>query len=777
MSEVKEWQLPVITALIKKCKTRERTVEFCNLLKDTGSLLSGGFVLKAITKHYENSLADLDIYVPYKQIPTFLERCVLNKLLDFQYFKQHNASIYCRSFLRKNGIRRIYTFTGEGIDIDIMSVRSRTTPTKVSSNFDLTICQVWFDGVNVYATHPEHIKNRSGYLQNDYITTFIKGNRFLKQRLEKYRGRGFKIEYDPSYQVDTSINSIDFILNNTKCNRDKRDDEMLHKWMKKALLKYFLRTNIIDDFNLPLSMNGLTVYNEKDQIGSLPHGREYQIRHFKINADDGYDSEELEQKDFIELANKQIVSDIPAELKYGRRIFTLLEMSLFFDNDYNFAKLMEDNNKIIEASKEKLKIIPDDDTDRINGVTKELEYYTNKNKILMQFADYIHKYTRVGDDMFGGEGHLYDFHEHGMEEAITRDSMETYLNDHINKLSDEEKLRGVTCYMGDSCKKITLKEIKSIVSDEYYKKFTKLHPVKTGLNTLIPIYNSLLPNTKKHEQGFGDEFSETMCPFCLEPVSRYEGCSYMTHPKVAGRDTPYCRKEVIVNSVFNKYNKIAEAVTEPGIPFHIEFCVECGRPCISHQHVDITSRNPQLVQPRRVPDPRNPGNMIFDYATCTGGGRVELIARMLAVRKVYRTSKSKDPHKERQLAAEKADKAAHDPKYLKKAQEIFDEEPSKRAFKNKVPVTKKYDDPAYNDIKEEKEEKGIEEVNSSIENDMKEESENNIPAEYENEQYSENNVNNLMWGNREGGGRKKTNKNMFKYIRKLNKTYKLRKKK
>ena len=139
MSEVKEWQLPVITALIKKCKTRERTVEFCNLLKDTGSLLSGGFVLKAITKHYENSLADLDIYVPYKQIPTFLERCVLNTLLDFEYFKQHNASIYCRSFLRKNGIRRIYTFTGNGVDIDVMSVRSRTTPTKVCSNFDLTI--------------------------------------------------------------------------------------------------------------------------------------------------------------------------------------------------------------------------------------------------------------------------------------------------------------------------------------------------------------------------------------------------------------------------------------------------------------------------------------------------------------------------------------------------------------------------------------------------------------------------------------------------------------
>ena len=59
----------------------------------------------------------------------------------------------------------------------------------------------------------------------------------------------------------------------------------------------------------------------------------------------------------------------------------------------------------------------------------------------MQFVDYIHKYTRVGDDMFGDEGHLYDFHEHGMEESITRDSMETYLNDYINKLKESVNYR------------------------------------------------------------------------------------------------------------------------------------------------------------------------------------------------------------------------------------------------------------------------------------------------------------------------------------------------
>jgi len=837
MSEVKEWQLPVITALIKKCKTREKTVAFCNLLKDTGSLLSGGFILKAILK-YDETIPDLDIYVPYNKVPDFLKRCVLDKLFKFEYFKHHNASIYCRSFLRKNGIRRIHTFNGKNIDIDIMSVRARTTPTKVCSNFDLTFCQVWFDGVNVYATHPDHIKNKKGYLQMDYINTFMKGNRFLRNRLKKYKNRGFNIEYDPEYNEDTSISSIDSILNRIGCTREQRDETMLDTWMKRALLKYFLVKKDIHSFSLPLTLVGVsTTYPVNEDI-TFKARKEDVISKFSINDDDGYDSEDLEQSDFIELANKQIISDIPPELKYGRQIFTLLHNSVTLKDTYNFSKILDGNNIIIEESKNRLKRIGNDIKGR-DELNRTISFYTNKNTLLRLYIKHIHTYTRIGGDMFGDDGNLYDFHEHSVDEAITRDSMETYLNDYINTLSDEEKLKGVRCYMGDLCKKITLTEIKSIVSDTYYEKFTKQQPVKTGLNIVVPIYNSLLPNTKKTNEKYGDVYNETLCPFCLEPVSRYEGCSYMTHKKVEGRESPYCRNELIVLPVFNKYKKIAKALSQPEVPLYLQFCIECGRPCLSHQHIDITSSKPTLIEQTKIPNRNNPGQMTFDYAKCDGGGRVELIARILAIRKVYKTSRLKDPHKEREMAAIKADKAANSKKYLKKAREIFKEESNTRSFKNKMPDRKKYNDPAYkndenekeenttnnekeenttnnekeenttnnekeenttNNEKEEKEEKENEEnenesnnepgspyrytnTNSSNESNIEsEENETQIPYQNESE-LNERDMNEIVFGRREGGregGRKggqKTNKHMFKYIRKLNKTCKLRKRK
>ena len=56
---------------------------------------------------------------------------------------------------------------------------------------------------------------------------------------------------------------------------------MLQKWIKKALLQYFLLTRHIDNFNLPLSMNGFTTTYEQDETGNLPYAREYEIRRFK----------------------------------------------------------------------------------------------------------------------------------------------------------------------------------------------------------------------------------------------------------------------------------------------------------------------------------------------------------------------------------------------------------------------------------------------------------------------------------------------------------------
>lgn len=96
---------------------------------------------------------------------------------------------------------------------------------------------------------------------------------------------------------------------------------------------------------------------------------------------------------------------------------------------------------------------------------------------------------------------------------------------------------------------------------------------------------------------------------------------------------------------------------------------------------------------QRRPDPGHPGRFIFDYATCPGGGRIELIARMLAVRDVYAHSDIKNPLEERRVAAIAADAAPLDPAYIARATAIFAQPEADRKFN--VPETKNYDDLAY----------------------------------------------------------------------------------
>jgi hypothetical protein len=160
---------------------------------------------------------------------------------------------------------------------------------------------------------------------------------------------------------------------------------------------------------------------------------------------------------------------------------------------------------------------------------------------------------------------------------------------------------------------------------------------------------------------------------------------------------------------------MAKRIDGEEMPLHLEVCVECGRPCSRHQHFDITSDEPKLVAALRKLDPAT-GRMIADYATCAGGGRTELFARMLAVRDVYKKGGLKNPKAEREVAAKAADAAATDPAYLARGKAIADMPPAERKFNTKVPAIKKYDDPAYEDVSEENAQAAANAVRNEAEN-------------------------------------------------------------
>ena len=198
--KVDEWT-PLVVAHLSNELGEAKFKKLVDLLQTHKGLIAGGSILKAITNFNStqnnaerNTLKnDIDIYVNTNQIPEFLTK-LQNEIIKPTYNTVYWAANYCLSFLRKNGIRRVYQFDEIGkLKIDVMSVRNKRKVLDVVTNFDLTFCQVWFDGKDVYTTHPEDIRKKEGSLQKDYVRLYYSGNKFLNERISKSKLRGVKV--------------------------------------------------------------------------------------------------------------------------------------------------------------------------------------------------------------------------------------------------------------------------------------------------------------------------------------------------------------------------------------------------------------------------------------------------------------------------------------------------------------------------------------------------------------------------------------------------------
>jgi len=748
--QVDEWTPKVLNALERSLGLQaNRLIE---VMKETGAILAGGFVLQSIVKYYDERLQyDLDIYVPYQNVRKFLEKCIVQTnpdgslirkkdriLQDFiNSYRRYDASIYCRSFLRKNGIRRVHTFSNiTRIDftepkllfsVDIMSVRKRRTPVEVCSNFDLTFCQVWFNGTTVFATHPEHIRQKAGFLQGDYIQALLSGNEFLKTRIKKYKRRGFKITYDPSV-TKHSIPSIDEILGNNICLEEKPIEERLPIWFQRIATKWLLMNKKQQSSfyiplqnkphgNLQLFLDSTTEVQSSIDKGIIEGAISISDEiPYEIPEDEGYDSEDMDGPKLAQLAVEKYVSKEKELSPVPIQPDIVLYRSLFLLLEKQFSKHKKNNNftdKIYEDYNLEDKYSKDSFYDVYNNFRFMYQYEYRPEiiaklyKQVKVFGDYLLDHcTTEGDDFYGGTGRLYHIHNHPIDQGITSESLEGYLEE-FKQLADTTK--GIPCYYRPECEQlISLRTIETIVSPGYFKNFAKRGSPKMGIDTILPIYDATLSNTKIYAEGFGDEYSETMCPFCLQPISRNAGCNYMTHDninKLPESAIPYCDKNLVAQSILDSYKRKGRDLLEhPDLPLHIEICVECGRPCSGHQHFDINSEEPALL----------PDN--HDYSKCSGGGRPELFARIMAVRDVYKYGGIKDPKQERLVAAWAADAAARDPVYLARGAALAAKEPDQRAFNVKVPAIKKYKSKAYKDVSKNKANAATKEAKNSMAN-------------------------------------------------------------
>lgn len=168
---------------------------FNGLIYKYKALIAGG----SLTNTFLDSLVnDLDIYINYEQAEGFMEDLIEN--FNIKIHSQIPCSAYDKAFLVKNGILLLYRGMimndagGMISEFDVMVTKPK--PIKVVTNFDLTACQIWYDGKDVKTTHLD-ILDKISYLNDDYLNELMAGNVYIMKRIQKYAQRGLTIKLPP----------------------------------------------------------------------------------------------------------------------------------------------------------------------------------------------------------------------------------------------------------------------------------------------------------------------------------------------------------------------------------------------------------------------------------------------------------------------------------------------------------------------------------------------------------------------------------------------------
>jgi hypothetical protein len=165
-------------------------------LHKCNAVIAGGSVLSVYTSP-SFEYGDIDMYVPHEDAIVFIKNLLNLKNCKVVFHAAHTSPAYDDSFLKRNNI--LYRLSGT-IFCTISDNKKRTNfdimvtginASNVVTNFDLSCCQIWYDGRSVQAT--DFNDDKKAHLRLEYHEAWIKGNWFLRNRVSKYQRRGFKI--------------------------------------------------------------------------------------------------------------------------------------------------------------------------------------------------------------------------------------------------------------------------------------------------------------------------------------------------------------------------------------------------------------------------------------------------------------------------------------------------------------------------------------------------------------------------------------------------------
>lgn len=207
--------------------------DFNEILQTTESIVSGGFIVSCLTGD-DFTKGDIDIYVNKKNSKK-LVKLLIQKNFALKIQDSHIAPAYDQSFFRKNNIMaRIPFINKENKNIiDVMVIPDNIYVRSVASNFDLTFCEVWWDGEELDGTNIEDTLNKRGFLRKDYEIHLVQHfNSFILKRIKKYNKRGFDIKYESKLNITNSL--IDY-------GNSIKTVESGEKWLVSYIYKLLLK--------------------------------------------------------------------------------------------------------------------------------------------------------------------------------------------------------------------------------------------------------------------------------------------------------------------------------------------------------------------------------------------------------------------------------------------------------------------------------------------------------------------------------------------------------
>ena len=242
-----------------------------------GAVVAGGSIT-AIFGGFD--INDIDLYVNFSKAQAFLAAMSTIGYRPHWTDALQMSSEYDQSFFRKNQIlvrfplESSYPSSRAYKKMDVMVIPDTVNVEDVVTNFDLSFCEVWWDGRAVFASDPHGVRHKEGILKPDYRRSlFTEFNPFIIKRLKKYTHRGYTIDtcardyflFDTAQEAAAAATASIFPSRRRRTENGIRPIADGESWAVKKFIRYFYR-----EMALFLNSTGVTDRMSKEERASSP---------------------------------------------------------------------------------------------------------------------------------------------------------------------------------------------------------------------------------------------------------------------------------------------------------------------------------------------------------------------------------------------------------------------------------------------------------------------------------------------------------------------------